>query len=55
MLDPAATGTFEIRPPVELLAHAPQGASGQQGREMHVEGWKGSWLSRLFEKLIGED
>ena len=55
MHDPAMTGKFEIKLPQELLAQAPRAAAGRQGQELRVEGWKGSWLSRLFEKLVGQD
>lgn len=56
MIDPAATGQFELRMPKELLAHASRpNPSRPKGGELHVEGWKGSWLSNLLEKLIGRD
>jgi len=55
MLDPAMTGTFEIKLPNDLLAQAQHAKAKRKGQEMHVEGWKGSWLSRLLEKLVGED
>jgi hypothetical protein len=55
MIDPAMTGTFQIELPKDLLAHAKH-AKVTRGNEMQVEGWRGgSWLSRLIEKLIGQD
>lgn len=55
MFDPAVTGTFEIKLPNDLLAQAQHARAKRAGSEMRVEGWKGSWLSRLFEKLVGKD
>lgn len=56
MIDPAMTGTFELKMPKELLAHARHpNPSRSTGKELHVEGFKSSWLSRLVEKLIGHD
>ena len=56
MNDPAMTGTFELKMPNELLAHARHAKPVRgKGQELHVEGWKGSWLSRLLEKLIGQE
>jgi hypothetical protein len=54
MIDPAMTGTFQIELPKDLIAHA-KNSRGAKANELHVEGWRGSWLSRLMEKLIGQD
>ncbi len=54
MIDPTMTGTFEIQLPKDLVAHARRVQTGKR-RELKVEGWRGSWLSRLVEKLIGQD
>lgn len=54
MIDPAMTGTFEIQLPKDLLAHAKHVQAGR-GKELKVEGWRSSWLSRLMEKLVGQD
>ena len=55
-MDPSMTGQFELQMPKELLAHARRpNPSRPKGGELHVEGWKSSWLSRLVEKLIGKD
>lgn len=54
MIDPAMTGTFQIQLPKELLAHSKHVQAGGS-KELKVEGWRTSWLSRLMEKLIGHD
>ena len=54
MIDPSMTGTFEIQLPQDLVAHAQRIRAGSR-KELKVEGWRGSWLSRLVEKLIGHD
>ena len=54
MIDPAMTGTFQIELPKELIAHAKHSRL-VKGNELHVEGWRGSWLSRLVERFVGED
>jgi len=54
MIDPAMTGTFQIELPKDLVAHAMR-SKASKGNELQVEGWRGSWLSRLLEKLVGQD
>ena len=54
MIDPAMTGTFQIELPKELIAHAKHSRL-VKSNELHVEGWRGSWLSRLVERFVGED
>ena len=54
MIDPAMTGTFQIELPKDLVAHAKHSIPAKSGA-LHVEGWRGSWLSRLMEKLIGQE
>ena len=54
MIDPTMTGTFQIELPKDLVAHA-KNSKAAKGAELHVEGWRGSWLSRLMEKLVGQD
>lgn len=55
MTDPSLTGSFELKFPRELLAQVPKGGAGHRRQDMKVEGWKGSWFSRLLERLVGED
>lgn len=54
MNDPSLTGSYELKLPRDLLAQA-QRSGKPRGQDMKVEGWKGSWLSRLIERLVGED
>jgi len=54
MIDPAMTGTFQIELPKDLVAHAKR-TKAAKGSELQVEGWRGSWLSRLLEKFVGQD
>jgi hypothetical protein len=54
MTDDSMTGTFRLELPKDLLSEA-QRASLKPKDNMHVEGWRGSWLSRISEKLVGED
>ena len=55
MIDPAMTGTFQIELPKDLIAQAKHSKAARKGSELQVEGWRGSWLSRLMEKLVGQD
>ena len=51
MADNSMTGTFRI--PQDLLSEAKR--TKPKTDPLHVEGWRNSWLSRLAEKLIGQD
>jgi hypothetical protein len=51
MADNSMTGTFQF--PQELLSEAKR--SQPKNDQMHVEGWRNSWLSRLAEMLVGKD
>jgi hypothetical protein len=51
MADNSMTGTFKI--PQDLLSEAKR--SKPKTDRLHVEGWRNSWLSRLVEKLVGQD
>ncbi len=47
------TGTFQLNLPKELITEAER--QPQPKLELKVEGWKSSWLSRLSERLLGQD
>lgn len=52
MTDNTMTGTFQI--PKDLLIEAKR-TSKPKGDQLHVEGWRNSWLSRIGEMLVGKD
>ncbi len=52
MTDHTMTGTFQV--PQDLLSEARRTAK-QKGDQLHVEGWRNSWLSRIAEMLVGKD
>jgi hypothetical protein len=54
MADNSMTGTFQINLPKDLLSEAKR-ASTPKKDQLHVEGWRNSWLSRLSELLVGKD
>lgn len=54
MVDDAMTGTFQINLPQDLLSEAKR-ATKAKGDQLHVEGWRNSWLSRISEMLVGKD
>ena len=54
MADHSMTGTFRLELPKDLISEA-QRAAKKPKDNLRVEGWRSSWLSRISEKLIGED
>ncbi len=54
MADNSMTGTFQINLPKDLLSEAKR-ASKVKAEQLHVEGWRNSWLSRIAEMLVGKD
>jgi hypothetical protein len=54
MVDESMTGTFQISLPKDLLSEAKRATKGKN-EQLHVEGWRNSWLSRLSEMLVGKD
>ena len=46
MADNSMTGTFQINLPKDLLSEAKRTAKPKKD-QLHVEGWRNSWLSRL--------
>jgi len=54
MADNSMTGTFQIDLPKDLLSESKR-ASTVKSEQLHVEGWRNSWLSRIAEMLVGKD
>ena len=54
MIDDSMTGNFELELPKELLSEAKRSAK-IKNEQLHVEGWRNSWLSRIGELLGGKD
>jgi hypothetical protein len=54
MGDNSMTGTFQISLPKDLLSEAKRAPKGKN-EQLHVEGWRNSWLSRIAELLVGKD
>jgi hypothetical protein len=54
MADNSMTGTFQINLPKDLLSEARRAAAPKK-EQLHVEGWRNSWLSRIAEMIVGKD
>ena len=54
MADNSMTGTFQINLPKDLLSESKR-ATKTKSEQLHVEGWRNSWLSRIAEMLVGKD
>jgi hypothetical protein len=54
MADNSMTGTFQINLPKELL-NASKRTGAPKSEQLHVEGWRNSWLSRISEFFVGKD
>jgi hypothetical protein len=55
MSDTSLTGSFQIRLPRDLALQVKKSAAARPG-QMRVEHWRGSWISRLIERLVaGKD
>jgi hypothetical protein len=54
MVDNSMTGTFQIDLPKDLLSEANRAAK-TKSEQLHVEGWRNSWFSRISEMLVGKD
>jgi hypothetical protein len=54
MVDNSMTGTFQIDLPKDLLSESKR-IPKSKSEELHVEGWRNSWLSRMSELLVGKD
>lgn len=56
MVDNSMTGAFQINLPKDLLTESNRVVKVKPSKEqLHVEGWRNSWLSRLAERLIGKE
>jgi hypothetical protein len=54
MTDNSMTRTFQIDLPKDLLSESKR-APKPKSEQLHVEGWRNSWLSRISELLVGKD
>jgi hypothetical protein len=54
MPDNSMTGTYQLNLPKDLLSEAKRQAKPKD-EQLHVEGWRTSWLSRISEFLVGKD
>ncbi|MGO9934678.1 MAG: hypothetical protein ACLPV8_23085 [Steroidobacteraceae bacterium] len=54
MADNSMTGTFQVNFPKDLLSEAKRAAAPKKD-QLHVEGWRSSWLTRLAELIVGKD
>jgi hypothetical protein len=55
MVDDSMTGSFQLNLPKDLLSEAKKRQVKPKGEQLHVEGWRTSWLSRVSEALLGKD
>ena len=54
MIDNSMTGTHQFDLPKDLLSEAKR-APKPENDQLHVEGWRNSWLMRISELLVGKD
>jgi hypothetical protein len=54
MVDNSMTGAFQFELPKDLLSESKR-APKPKNEQLHVEGWRNSWLSRISELLVGKD
>jgi hypothetical protein len=54
MADHSMRDTFQLELPKDLLSEA-QRAPKKAVNDLHVEGWRTSWLTKLSELLVGKD
>jgi len=54
MVDNSITGSFQVSLPKDLLSEAKR-ASKVKSDQLHVQGWRNSWLSRISELLVGKE
>jgi len=55
MADDSNPGTYQTELSKDLLSAAAQYAAPKQSNDLHVEGWRNSWLARISELLVGKD
>lgn len=54
MADNSLTGTFQLNLPKDLVSEAKRQTKPKDD-QLHVEGWRTSWLSKLSELLVGKE
>jgi hypothetical protein len=54
MVDNSMTGTFQFDLPEDLLSESKR-APKPKNDQLHVEGWRNTWLLRISELLVGKD
>ena len=54
MADNSLTGTFQLNLPKDLVSEAKRQIKPKD-EQLHVEGWRTSWLSKLSELLVGKE
>jgi hypothetical protein len=54
MTDNSMTGTFQVNLPQDLLSEAKRIPQAKKV-ELHVEGWRYTWLSRISEMFVGKE
>jgi hypothetical protein len=55
MADNSMTGSFQINLPKDLLSEAKRVPKVVKKDELHVEGWRYTWLSRISEMFVGKE
>jgi hypothetical protein len=55
MPDNSMTGAYQLNLPKDLLSEAKRQTKPKDEQQLHVEGWRTSWLSRISEFLVGKD
>jgi hypothetical protein len=53
-MDDSMTSTFQIDLPKDLLSESER-VPKPKNDQLHVEGWRNSWLLRISELLVGKD
>jgi hypothetical protein len=54
MADSSMTGAFQLNLPKDLLSESKR-VPKVKSEQLHVEGWRSSWMSRLSEIFVGKD
>jgi hypothetical protein len=54
MADNSMIETFQLNLPKDLVLEAKRQPK-PKNEQLHVEGWRTSWLSRISEILVGKD
>jgi len=54
MADNSMTGTFQLNLPKDLVSEATR-VPKIKNEQLHVEGWRNTWLTRISEILVGKD